>query len=423
MLTKLKFFSIALLLMLPSFLHSQLTSFSPYSRFGLGDMVLQGSARNYAMGGIGLALRDGNYINYLNPASYSEQDTLSFLFDAGLSGSYTTMKSATQNFSLNNGGLSHIIMGFPITRWYKSSLGLVPYSRVGYKVVDFALVPDIGIVDYYYNGSGGLNKALWGNSVRFNKYLSAGVNVSYLFGSLTQTRTIRIPSDEDSFATESRGRVIINDFYFTYGLQLTLPVFKDLNLTAGMIYEPKKEVTAYNDMFVENILRTSTAIARDTVKNITGEKGTVNLPSNLGFGMVLRNSNKLILGADFYLQDWSKTLILGQADSLTNSKSLRIGGQYQPDFSDFRNYFKRIQYRAGMHYTETYLKLRGEQLKDYGLTLGVGLPFRNTKTTFNFAVDIGKRGTLAQNLILENYVVFNFSLSLYDFWFYKRRID
>ena len=423
MLTKLKFFSIALLLMLPSFLHSQLTSFSPYSRFGLGDMVLQGSARNYAMGGIGLALRDGNYINYLNPASYSEQDTLSFLFDAGLSGSYTTMKSATQNFSLNNGGLSHIIMGFPITRWYKSSLGLVPYSRVGYKVVDFALVPDIGIVDYYYNGSGGLNKALWGNSVRFNKYLSAGVNVSYLFGSLTQTRTIRIPSDEDSFATESRGRVIINDFYFTYGLQLTLPVFKDLNLTAGMIYEPKKEVTAYNDMFVENILRTSTAIARDTVKNITGEKGTVNLPSNLGFGMVLRNSNKLILGADFYLQDWSKTLILGQADSLTNSKSLRIGGQYQPDFSDFRNYFKRIQYRAGVHYTETYLKLRGEQLKDYGLTLGVGLPFRNTKTTFNFAVDIGKRGTLAQNLILENYVVFNFSLSLYDFWFYKRRID
>lgn len=409
--------------MLPSFLHSQLTSFSPYSRFGLGDMVLQGSARNYAMGGIGLALRDGNYINYLNPASYSEQDTLSFLFDAGLSGSYTTMKSATQNFSLNNGGLSHIIMGFPITRWYKSSLGLVPYSRVGYKVVDFALVPDIGIVDYYYNGSGGLNKALWGNSVRFNKYLSAGVNVSYLFGSLTQTRTIRIPSDEDSFATESRGRVIINDFYFTYGLQLTLPVFKDLNLTAGMIYEPKKEVTAYNDMFVENILRTSTAIARDTVKNITGEKGTVNLPSNLGFGMVLRNSNKLILGADFYLQDWSKTLILGQADSLTNSKSLRIGGQYQPDFSDFRNYFKRIQYRAGVHYTETYLKLRGEQLKDYGLTLGVGLPFRNTKTTFNFAVDIGKRGTLAQNLILENYVVFNFSLSLYDFWFYKRRID
>jgi hypothetical protein len=421
--TKLKFFSIALLLMLPGFLHSQLTSFSPYSRFGLGDMVLQGSARNYAMGGIGLGLRDGNHINYLNPASYSEQDTLSFLFDAGLIGSYTSMKTASQNFSLNNGGLSHIIMGFPIARWYKSSLGLVPYSRVGYKIVDFALLPDIGIVDYYYNGSGGLNKALWGNSFRFNKYLSAGVNISYLFGSLTQTRTIQIPSDEDSFITESRGRVIINDFYFTYGLQLTLPVYKDVSLTAGIIYEPQKEMTANNDMFVENILRTSSAIVRDTVLNITGEKGTVNLPSNLGIGMVIRNNNKFILGADFYLQDWSETRILGQADSLTNSKSLRIGGQYQPDFSDFRNYFKRIQYRAGIHYTETYLKLRGEQLKDYGLTLGVGLPFRNTKTTFNFAIDIGKRGTLAQNLILENYVAFNFSLSLYDFWFYKRRID
>lgn len=423
MLKKAKFFSIAVLFMLPSLLFSQLTVHSPYSRFGLGDLVLQGSARNNSMGGIGLGLRDGNYINYINPAANSEQDTLSFLFDAGFSGNYTVMKSNTQSFAINNAGLNHLTMGFPITRWYKSSLGLVPYSRVGYKIVDFALLPDIGIVDFHYDGSGGLNKAFWGNSFLITKNLSAGINVSYLFGSLTQSRILRFPSDENTFTTESRGRVIINDFYFTYGLQLTLPAFNKYTFTAGVIFEPSTKVTAYNDMLVENIFRTSTSGIRDTIVNVSGEKGVVNLPSNLGVGFTIRNSNKLILGADFYLQDWSKTRILGQADSLAQSNSIRIGGQYLPDPTDFRNYFNRIQYRMGLHYSETYLKIKGEQLKDYGITLGLGLPFRNTKTTFNFSLDIGQRGTLAQNLIKENYVVFNFSLSLYDFWFLKRRID
>lgn len=420
---KVKFSLAAAFLLLSNFSFSQITTFSPYSRFGLGDLVLQGTSRNFAMGGIGLALRDANYINYLNPASYSEQDTLSFLFDAGLNGNYTTMRSNSQRFSVNNAGLNHFLMGFPITKWYKSSLGLVPYSRVGYKIVDFALLPDIGIVDYYYDGTGGLNKAVWGNSFRINKNISVGVNTSYLFGSLTRLSTIKFPNDENSFYTESRSRVIINDFYFTYGLQVTLPVLKDYTLTTGIIFEPEKEVTAYNDMFVENILRTSSSITRDTTMNVTGDKGAVNLPSNLGLGISLRNGNKIIIGADFYTQDWSNTRILGQADSLTKSNSIRVGGQYQPDFTDFRNYFNRIQYRAGFHYNETYLKLREEQLTDYGITLGLGLPFRNTKTTFNFAVEFGRRGTLAQNLIKENYFNFSFSLSLYDFWFYKRRID
>ncbi len=413
----------AAFLLLSNLTFSQITTFSPYSRFGLGDLVLQGTSRNFAMGGIGLALRDDNYINYLNPASYSEQDTLSFIFDAGLVGNYTTMRSNTQRFSVNNAGLNHFLLGFPITKWYKSSVGLVPYSRVGYKIVDFALLPEIGIVDYYYDGTGGLNKAVWGNSFILNKYIAIGVNTSYLFGSLTRMSSVKFPNDENTFFTESRERVIINDFFFTYGLQLSIPVEKDFTLTAGVIFEPRKEVSAFTDKFIENILRTSSSVTRDTALNVTGEKGVVNLPSNLGVGIVARNGNKIIVGADFYTQDWSNTQILGQADSLTKSNSIRFGGQYQPDFTDFRNYFNRIQYRAGIHYTETYLKLRGVQLKDYGITLGVGLPFRNTKTTFNFAVEFGQRGTLAQNLIRENYFNFNFSLSLYDFWFFKRRID
>ncbi len=423
MLKKFKFVTLAVLLMLPTILFSQITTYSPYSRFGLGNMVHQGSARNFAMGGIGLALRDDNLINPLNPASYSEQDTLSFLFDAGLNGNHKIMRSNTQRMALNNSGLNHILMGFPITRWFKSSIGLLPYSRVGYNIVEFDLVPNIGIIDYAYEGAGGLNKVLWGNAVKLNRYVSVGINASYLFGSLTQSRTVDFPSDGNIFSTVNRRRVIINDFYFTYGLQVNIPLQNNLKLTGGVIFEPKTKASAYNDMFLENILRFGTTMVRDTAMNVTGEKGYVNLPSNFGVGLSLRNSNKFIIGADFYSQDWSNTMILGQTDSLTRSNSIRIGGQFQPEPDDFRNYFNRIKYRAGFYYTQTYLKIRGEQINDFGFSLGLGLPFRNTKTTFNFAIEYGQKGTLAQNLIKENHLTFNFSLSLYDFWFFKRRIE
>ena len=45
---------------------------SPYTRYGLGDLVDQGFANNAAMGGIGYALRNSGHINMLNPASFTE---------------------------------------------------------------------------------------------------------------------------------------------------------------------------------------------------------------------------------------------------------------------------------------------------------------------------------------------------------------
>mgnify|MGYP002794663012 CR=1 FL=1 len=57
---------------------------SPYSRFGLGSLKDQSQGFNKAMSGVALGFRDGNRINMQNPASYSAIDSLSFIFDVGL---------------------------------------------------------------------------------------------------------------------------------------------------------------------------------------------------------------------------------------------------------------------------------------------------------------------------------------------------
>ncbi|MBO7272918.1 MAG: hypothetical protein J6U89_08595, partial [Bacteroidaceae bacterium] len=58
---------------------------SPYSRYGLGILANQSLGINRQMGGLGYGLRSDSYINIVNPASFSQADTLTMLFEAGFS--------------------------------------------------------------------------------------------------------------------------------------------------------------------------------------------------------------------------------------------------------------------------------------------------------------------------------------------------
>jgi len=83
----------------------------------------------------------------------------------------------------------------------------------------------------------------------------------------------------------------------------------------------------------------------------------------------------------------------------------------------------RVHYRVGGYYSNSYLRLQENQIQDYGITFGVGLPFRNTKTSFNLAFVFGQRGTLKNNLIKEKYGIVNLSMTFHDIWFLKSVID
>jgi hypothetical protein len=82
-----------------------------------------------------------------------------------------------------------------------------------------------------------------------------------------------------------------------------------------------------------------------------------------------------------------------------------------------------VSYRAGVSYKQTYLKFDNQQINDYGITFGVGLPIYRSNSTINVAVEFGRRGTTNNNLVLENYTKLNMSVNLYDLWFIKRKFD
>ncbi len=143
---------IILLLLLGSITQAQNKINSPYSRYGLGQLT----GRNVhpimmGMGGLSIGYYDPSMVNPANPASYAVFDSTTFMFEVGLNANLTTLKTDALSESGNNVTLSYIYMGFPVTKWWRSSLGLLPYSDLGYDV-------EIGIDMSEYDFTNVINK-------------------------------------------------------------------------------------------------------------------------------------------------------------------------------------------------------------------------------------------------------------------------
>ncbi len=422
---------IIVLIFLSPVLLAQTNTYSPYSRFGIGELSLPGNGQNVAQGFTGIALRSNTAINYLNPASYTSLDTMSFLFDFGFVGSKTQYTTNTLNSELTNMNLHHIGIAFPITKFWKASVGITPFSSVGYDILDEQSDPNIGLIDYHFTGTGGLNRFYMGSSIMVYDKISIGFNYSYLFGFIENTQKVVFPTESTTFASTSiQNNLLTKDGILNLGIQYH-DVFKDkFYLTLGVIYDSKTSLSTERTKIIQNFFPGNTVAIGDSVLLEStvevanyDDTGNIIYQSRYGFVFAAVIKNKLNLSAEYELQNWSESLIMGESDSLANSSAYRFGLEYTPDYKALRSYFSRVHYRLGGYTTNSYLSLQGEQLKDYGITFGVGLPLRGTKTTFNLGMVLGQRGTLTNDLIKENYGMIHVSFTMHDFWFFKRKFD
>ncbi len=429
------FLVLLLIITLPVF--SQTNTYSPYSRFGLGELVIPGFAQSIGLGASGIALRNSTHINYLNPASYSGLDTLSFVFDFGIMGGLTNYSNGTMDKQLKNANLHHIAIGFPIARWWKAAAGITPFSNVGYKISQDEYIPGYGPVEYLYEGTGGLNKFFLGSSLELFKKISLGVNMSYMFGYIEYKNQTSFPLDLYAATTLFDDRLDITKIMFNFGLQYH-EVFNDKYfLTLGLIFDNETPLNATRTSLQQQhfpgqatqVIRiidgdsTLVTIPSTLEYNRYDEKGKIIYPRNFGMAAAFGLTDKLLLTGEYTTQQWSESRFFGRSDSLVNSSSFRGGIEYLPNKNALKGYLNHASFRLGGYYTKSYLSIRGQQLNDYGITFGVGLPFRGSKTAVNLGVILGKRGTLNNNLIEEKYGMIHVGITLQDYWFIKRKID
>jgi hypothetical protein len=139
-----------------------------------------------------------------------------------------------------------------------------------------------------------------------------------------------------------------------------------------------------------------------------------------------------IFGVDYSMQDWSSFTSFGQSGILKNSQRIAVGIQYIPNKSAGTKepYAKKIFYRAGFRYADSYLELQNTALKDYAVTFGAGFPLRKIKvgetysqSVINVGFELGQWGTTENQLIREKYAKAVVSFTLNDRWFIKHKYD
>ncbi len=393
---------------------------TPYSMYGYGVLGDRATSMQRQMGGVGIAMQSGRQINVMNPASYASIDSLTFLWDMGANMNMQWSKDKTASSHGFGGGLDYVTMEFPLSKYMGMSIGMVPLTQVGYSFGD-----DIKYGARQNQGSGGITEAYAGVSGKIGGF-SIGVNVSYDFGTI----------QNDVYATPGSGTqslfeqiMQIRDWNLVAGVQYKQPINKYNALTIGATYSPKKSFHGNTWLTLQDL--TSDAVA-DTVA-ISPMKGKYYSPQSFGVGLSYTHEkvHRIIVEADFSLQQWSDAPFSALYDEsgqmvfdgmkFNDRKRIAVGGEYTHNIRG--SYFERMPFRLGAFYTDDYLNINGNTMKEYGVSLGTGFTAPGGKTMINFGLEWRHRQTSPVNMLSENYFNIMVGVNFNEVWFFKRKIN
>lgn len=388
---------------------------SPYSKFGYGELRDNATSAQRMMGGVGYAMNGGRQINVMNPASYANIDTLTFLFDTGVTLNRMWLEDNGVKESTTGGGLDYITMQFPIGKRMGASIGLVPYSSVGYS---FGSSIANGVA--LRSGEGGLNQLYAGLSGRIIKGLTAGANISYFFGTTyNNVYATTDAGDVSLFIQETE----VRDFHIDLGLQYSVDVNPRNRLTAGLVFSPGKTLLGHTMVTVAEVTSSTTTNVMDTVA-YSPLKGNFSIPATWGAGLNWQWNKRLMLEADFTYQPWAHAKI-SKLDNYISTRfqnrwKLAAGGQYV--INPRGSYLKRIAFRAGGFYERDYIMVGNNGVRNYGVSCGFGLPAPSGKTMINLGFEYRKRQAHPVPMLKEESFSITLGINFNETWFWQNKI-
>ena len=399
---------------------------TPYSRFNLGTLQPEGSFRSLGMGNVGTAIRDNSSIYFSNPASYSSLDTLSFIFDFGLDYGRNTIYDGSSKFSSEDLTFHHLIMAFPLSKGWGLALGIIPMSSGYYKITqtvtsaDPGYDPNVGEYTINHDGDGSITKFFIGSGLRITRNISIGANMTLLSGMLKRDNSFVFSDFYNAFHNNSEENLQLDGIGFDYGIQYTASLKNNYFLNIGVSLSGG---TNYPSKYSQLSVKYTAYGVTETVSYVPYNSAKTFIPSTISLGISFGKKNKFTTGLDFVTSNWSASKIPGSTGYAADTRELRLGAEYIPDkFSNY-SYISRIEYRIGGHIGDNYLIINGSQLKEYGASLGIGLPLKlGTKT--NLFVDFTRRmGSAGSSFHSEDYLTAGISINFYDFWFVKKKYD
>lgn len=415
------------------FANAQSGTNSPYSQYGLGLLSDQTSGFNRGMNGVGLGFHEHNQINYLNPASYSAIDSMTFILDAGISGQVTNFNENGVKKNANNSNIDYVVAGFRLFPHIGMSFGILPFTNVGYDYSTSGWVnADDKDVTYTnsYSGDGGLHQVFVGAGWAPFSGFSVGANLSYLWGSID--RTVQNSYSNSYYKTLSRiYGTSVKNYKLDFGLQYTHKISKKDELTLGLTYTPGHNLHA--DANMNMVSYNAQSGTSDTLS--FSINNAYKLPDMYGAGLMWNHNNQWKVGLDYTLQKWGSlgypTYEAGNSEPWAlrsgvykDRNKINLGFQYCYGERN-RAFFKRVAYRAGVSYASPYYKVNGvDGPKEISVSAGFGIPIINS---YNNRSQLNVSGqwvkSSATGLIKENIFRLNIGFTFNEDWFKKWKMQ
>ena len=425
---------------------SQTSTLSPYSLFGLGDAPASSLSSQAGMGHTNLGVLSTTNINFANPATQTFVNRPTFSFD--LRNEFLSLNDGIRSQSNSLFAIDNLSFGFPLINNFKKkrkaalSFGLQPRTRQGYDVVTSQSLADIGNVDYYFYGSGGLNNVnlsaafdLIADSGRVHT-LSIGVTASYVFGKLARNRATVVDSNagaSDIFRTEA---LELSDIDYRLGLLYSQRLFfkkgtddeKNGSISIGAYIKPQASLRTFSKSYAITFLGPYyDPYAIDTLDKSSGES-TTELPLSYGPGASFRYASQWTFAVDFSSTAWSSLVVNGGTAGLNDETRFSAGVEYIPDYTAVKKVFKIIRYRTGFSFEQTRVNINGSQPTKLGIHGGFGIPIIASRSSslLNFGTEYAIRGGSGLPLserFWNIHIGMTITPNQFDRWFQKRKYD
>jgi len=397
--------------------YAQDASPSPYSFFGIGNPDFKGMVENISMGGINM-YTDSIHYNINNPSSISHLKYINL--SLGMNNSFINMSDANGTAQLSSHNVTYFSLAIPMGKKIGVGFGIVPISSAGYKIYS---KQDNGDV-YTFEGEGGLSKIFLAGAYKLTNNWSIGAEYQYYFGFLDHNNKWLIK--DISTYTKEKGILSMKGSSFKVATDYKLDLNNKKYLKFNTFYRLQSNLQgSYTE---KTGLFTVTSSGEELVENLDNEDGSddILLPSTVGLGLGFGTKNKSFIGAEYnYLgmKNFRNTFYDPTYIQYKDGYQIKLGGMYTPAYNSITKYWKRITYRAGMTIKNTGMTIYGEDITDFGITFGVGLPSIKGLSNLNIGFELGQRGKTTEKLVKENYLNLHLSLSLNDRWFIKRKIN
>ena len=293
---------------------------TPFSSLNpIGEISDNSFANNLGMGGVGISNGSYWHLNNQNPAAlvYNRFTT----FEMGIASDVRQIVNNSTKDITGNGNINYIGFGIPVLKGGKwvTSIGFNPYSNTNYKLFSQEQVVGLNgdatsaLVNYNYDGSGGLTEVYFSNGFKLGNDFSFGIKGSYIFGKITSNISSSI-SNEPQFYSNLFERSSFKDLSLSTGLFYKNEFKKDNFLKIGLIYDINSSLDATRFSQLERKIPNSLSVlVIDTIYN--NEMSKFDIPRNFGIGVSYEIIDKLSVGIEYRSRSWDSSSGYGDNSS------------------------------------------------------------------------------------------------------------